>query len=83
MQIYNSTPWTLEEITEMCPYLGHMVNKWRGRGVALYEHPFDPLLVISVGTAFDYQTRVIAAESRRTFAAALACMAQGHIYTYE
>lgn len=61
-------------------YIGRTVNKWRGRTIALYQHPTLPDHVISVGRTFDGALVVIASELKSDWATALDYIEHGQVY---
>jgi hypothetical protein len=81
-QTVNNTSWTPDQIKGF-GYIGRTVNKWRGRSVALYNHPSDPARVISIGVTFDGDVVVIADESRSDWCMALAAISEGRVLTTE
>ena len=80
--VHNHTAWSLDQIAHF-PKLATTVNKWRGRTIALYGHPDDATLVISVGTSFDRTLCVVSVETQHSWATALAYAAHGKIYVSE
>lgn len=68
-------------------YIGRMVNKWRQRMVAVYEHPTDTTKLVTVGRPFDGSAPIECVENRTDWTATLAKMADaeqyGRVYTYE
>jgi hypothetical protein len=80
MITHNHTPWPYEDIQKF-PYLGAMINNWRERNVALFAHPTDETLLVSVGITFDTTMCVVAVEPRKAFAVALDYSARGKTYT--
>ena len=63
MKVFNNTKFSLEEIANLLK-LGHLKSNWRQREIGIYEHPNDPLRVISVGTDFDQSQKVICDDER-------------------
>lgn len=76
---HNHTPWPYTDIQKF-PYLGSTINHWRERNIALFAHPTDPSLLVSVGITFDTRMRVIAEEPRQAFAVALEYALYGKTY---
>ena len=68
-------------------YIGYFVNKWRQRTVAVFEHPTDPDLIVSVGRPFDGSDPIECEEKRKDWSATLRRIAdytaQGKVYIYE
>ena len=63
MKSYNNTNFSQEEITNLLK-IGHIKSNWRQREIGIYEHPNDPLKVISIGVDFDHSKRVICEDDR-------------------
>ena len=82
MKIFNHTSFSQSTI-ESFSYLGFTVSKWRQRNIKLYQHPTEPQTVISVGTTFDNEMMVIAAEPKSGWQTALDYAGRGEIYVSE
>ena len=63
MKVHNNTELA-EAYVYGLPVIKAGKNHWRGRDITLRQHPTDPDRVISVGTTFDREVRIIADEPK-------------------
>jgi hypothetical protein len=68
-------------------YIGRFVNRWRQRNVAIYEHPNNAELIITVGTPFDGGKVIECEEKKKDYAATLRrielATEMGKVHIYE
>ena len=81
-QVYNHSGIPTEDVTKL-QLIGCTVNKWRGRNIALYQHPTEADKVVSHGTTFDKKMIVIAVDNKSDWKTALDYIAHGKVYTSE
>lgn len=82
MKTFNHTGFTLEQIKSF-QYLGRTINKWRGRTIALYQHPGQEAKVISWGRTFDGEMQVICTDDKSDWKSALDYAKEGKVLTTE
>ena len=78
-QVYNHSGILTEDVTKL-QLIGCTVNKWRGRNIALYQHPTEEDKVVAHGTTFDNKMIVITADLKSEWAVALDYIAHGKVY---
>lgn len=68
-------------------YIGRFINKWRERTVAVYEHKYNPEMLITVGKSFDGTKTTICEEKKSEWVSCLAKIKNaadhGGTYVYE
>jgi hypothetical protein len=79
LKVYNNTNLSLEELDQL-KLIGITFNNWRQRKIRLLEHPNNPERLISDGTSFDHEMRVIADEPRSAWARELLAIEQGRVH---
>lgn len=80
--VYNNTTFKVEEIASF-KLLGMTKSMWRGRNIALYQHPTEADKVVSHGTTFDKKMIVIAVDNKSDWKTALDYIAHGKVYISE
>jgi hypothetical protein len=79
---HNHTPFSVNQIKSF-QYLGRTVDKWRGRNVALYQHPSESDSVVTVGVTFDNSMTVVCVDKKTDWTTALDYAEHGKVYVSE